>query len=52
MITPKHRVNLLVCSFCEGYSFVKIENMDSNNQGIVKFISIEKCPLRCNNGFT
>jgi len=49
MITPKHRQTLLVCNFCEGYAKVRIENMSGD---IVKFISIEKCPKKCHNGFT
>jgi len=37
-----------VCSFCEGYAVVKIENVEGDK---VKSITIEKCPKGCRNGY-
>jgi len=37
-----------VCSFCEGYGVVKVENVVD---GKVKSITVERCHKRCRNGF-
>jgi len=37
-----------VCSFCEGYGKVRIENIV---EGKVKSITVERCPKKCRNGY-